>query len=96
MSNGDKFEFELTKDDERKLESDIVAKYRLTLLSGTGMEVLMDILVNFCHFGCYLENEKDVAQYNIGVSILSRCGIISKGNEAEVVKALCSVSPKRE
>lgn len=61
-----------------------------------GFKVLADILINFCHFGCYLTNPDEVAQHNIGVSILSRLGAFSKGNTEKVVKGLINSLPNKE
>jgi hypothetical protein len=61
-----------------------------------GVEVLCDILTNLCHFGQVLETPDDVAQYNVGIGILSRLGVVSKGNEREIVVNLLNVIPKKE
>jgi hypothetical protein len=60
-----------------------------------GLDVLADIL-DMCHFGCTLDpdNKVMVAEYNVGVAILSKCGIFSQGTKNNVVKALSSVMPE--
>ena len=81
---------------EEKGEPDTLeAKYRLTLLSPLGRQVLSDILIGLCNFGCYLESPEEVAQYNVGIGILSRCGIISAGNREAIIEALCNVMPAK-
>jgi hypothetical protein len=76
--------------------TDKQAKYRLTLLEGVGKEVLKDILIDLCHIGQYLNTEKEVIEYNIGVAILSNCGVFCAGNDGAVVDALCNVVPPPE
>jgi len=61
-----------------------------------GVEVICDILTNLCHFGQVLATPDDVAQYNVGIGILSRLGVVSKGNEREIVVNLLNVIPKKE
>lgn len=72
-------------------------KYRL-VFSGSpiGVEVLADILVNFCHFGCVLSSPEEVAKYNVGIFILGRMGIFSEGNGILVVQNLLNVLPNKE
>lgn len=67
--------------------------YRELFTSETGVLVLYDILVNFCHFGCYFAPEENEA-YKVGVSILSRMGIYSPdADKLAIIRALCSVTP---
>lgn len=69
-------------------------KYRHVLLSPMGLEVLDDLL-QLCHFGCTLDpnNQAQVAEHNLGVTILQRCGIFERGTARQVMLALSSVSP---
>lgn len=89
----DLFDLRTEKPDTDSQE--IRAKYRLVLLDGIGLDVLSDILRS-CHFGCTLnpENTVQVAEYNVGIAILGRCGIFGEGTFEQVVKALASVTPK--
>lgn len=63
-------------------------KYREIFSTGAGRDVLADILVNFCHFGCFLKSEKEVAEYNVGISILAQMGIIAKGKVLDFVNKI--------
>jgi hypothetical protein len=73
------------------------AKYRATFLNNPlGMDVLADIL-SLCHFGCTLnpDNPVQVSEYNLGVVILLRCGILAGDTFMDVVRALSSVAPNK-
>lgn len=70
--------------------------YKYIFSSDMGLEVLGDVLINFCHFGCFLGNPDEVAQYNVGVQILSRLGAFSKGNTEKVIKGLINSLPNKE
>ena len=72
------------------------AKYRSLFLHSTlGQDVLADILVKLCHFGCTLDpdNKVQVSEYNVGVAILQRCGTFSEGTLENVIRALANVVP---
>jgi len=75
----------------------LTAKYRKILTQGMGKDVLIDILRE-CHFGCTLDatNVHQIAEYNVGVVILAKCGIFSKKTLEDVVNQLCLVSPVEE
>ena len=77
------------KEIAEKATEELEGKCRF-ILTGTdmGVDVLSDILVAFCHFGCFLENDYDRAQHNVGVNILSRCGVFAPGNMQNVVRSL--------
>ena len=76
--------------------SNINDKYTVVLGSPVGQDVLADILVNLCHFGCTLDpdNRVQVAEYNVGVAIMARMGIYGPNKLNEVVRALCGVAPR--
>jgi len=85
--------------DDRTLtekETDVLkTKYQYVFTStDAGVDVLCDILVGFCNFGQYLETPKEVAEYNVGISILSRLGIASKGKENVLVRTLVGMMPQ--
>lgn len=77
-------------DDAKK--DDILIDYRNTFKSVSGKKVLSDILVNFCHFGAYLDPHDtfSIGQYNVGISILGRLGVFSQGRDA-VINALLDI-----
>lgn len=64
-------------------------KYRHAFLSPIGKDVLFDILQQ-CHFGSSLDpdNKAQVAEYNVGIFILARCGILGSERGIPVVNAL--------
>jgi hypothetical protein len=72
----------------------MIDKYRAIFLTPMGLEVLADIL-EMCHFGCTLDpdNKVMVSEHNLGVVILSKCGIFSKGTKDSVIMALATVIP---
>lgn len=78
-----------------KIEDDIGSKYRHVFSSSLGREVLADLLGE-CHFGETLDpdNKVRVAEYNIGVVILAKCGIFGDGTRMDVMNALLNVIPK--
>jgi hypothetical protein len=78
---------------ERQAREKLKTKYRFLFTSDMGIEVLADILCNFCHFGYALENPEEVAQYNVGVYIMGRLGIFEKGEEQDIVRALLNTIP---
>ena len=72
------------------------AKYRAVFLQGThGQDVLADILVELCKFGCTLDpdNLVQVSQYNVGVAILQRLGTFSEDTLEDVIRALANIVP---
>lgn len=74
---------------------EIRAKYRQVFLhSQLGKDVLADIL-KLCKFGCSLdpENLVQVSEYNVGVAILHRLGILAEDTLEDVVRALASIVP---
>ena len=77
-------------DDAKK--DDILIDYRNAFGDMPGKKVLADILVNFCHFGIYLDarDPVSVGQYNVGISILLRLGVFSQGMDP-VINALLDI-----
>ena len=75
----------------------MTAKYRVVLTQGIGRDVLADIL-RTCHFGATLDmtNPHQIAEYNVGIVILKKCGILGHGTMEEVVNQLCTVMPVTE
>lgn len=75
-------------------DKDLQEKYRHLFLSGIGVDVLTDLL-SICHFGRTLDpdNPVQISEYNVGVTILARCGIFGPNTKKAVVRALCSVNP---
>jgi len=72
------------------------AKYRAVFLQNVyGTDVLADILVELCKFGCTLDpdNKVQVSQYNVGVAILQRLGTFSEETLDDVIRALANVVP---
>jgi hypothetical protein len=75
---------------------DMTAKYReLFLKTNLGREVLADIL-QMCHFGETLdpENMVRVSEYNVGVAVLHKCGILAEDTLEDVTRALANITPK--
>jgi hypothetical protein len=82
------FEGLTPKDDK----ADIKAKYRVLFGSEIGQEVLSDILINFCNFGCFLDSDKERIEYNVGINILSRMKVFtSQVNKKDIITALYNV-----
>ena len=72
-------------------------KHRALFFTPLGMEVLSDILINLCNFGCFLDpdDKQDVGKYNVGVGILSRLGVFTKETPNQrVIMALSGVTPE--
>jgi len=83
---GLKFDFE----EKTEVDTQISNRYRhLFLGSQMGMQVLADIL-DMCYFGSSLdaENKVEIARYNLGISILVKCGIFEGVSQFEIVNAL--------
>ena len=83
--------------DEMDLQFSLKQKYQFLFMQGVGIEVLSDILA-MCHFGSSLDfdDKHQIAEYNVGVAILAKCGIFGKDNMNEIVRALCSTTfPKQ-
>lgn len=72
-------------------------KYRKTLLEGFGREVLADLL-QLCHFGETLDpdNKAQVAEYNVGISVLANLGVFSANTLDVVIEALGNIIPEKE
>ena len=70
-------------------------KYKYLFSSPMGREVLADILAE-CHFGTTLnpDNKVQIAEYNVGIMILAKCGILGPITRTDVINALCNVTPK--
>ena len=76
--------------------NDIIDKYRTVFIrSQFGLEVLADIMT-MAHFGETLnaDNPHRVGEYNIGIAILAKTGIISKDTKMDVMRALSAITPK--
>jgi len=75
----------------------VIDKYRAVFMSPLGLEVLGDILTT-CHFGCTLDpdNPANVAEYNVGVTILNRCGVFHQGTLPQVLNAFTAITPQEE
>jgi len=41
-----------------------------------------------------MTNPHQIAEYNVGIVILKKCGILGVGTMEEVINQLCAVSPK--
>lgn len=73
---------------------DVGKKYRHLFSSSLGREVLADILGE-CHFGSTLDpdNKAQVAEYNVGVLILAKCGVFIHGTKMDVINGLLNSVP---
>ena len=76
--------------EEVEPDRELKQKYRhIFINSEMGREVLRDILLSFCHYGQFLEyNQAQIAEHNVGVSILIRCGIMDGDNIANSLNGL--------
>ena len=76
-------------------EEDIGGKYRHIFSSPMGRDVLSDILTE-CHFGMTLDpdNKAQIAEFNVGMMVLAKCGILGPDTKKDVINALCGVTPK--
>lgn len=89
---------ELEGDDKLTDEEILCQKYRFLFFGNPiGQSVLSNILLD-CHFGRTLnpDNIVMVAEYNVGVSILARCGVFAPGTRDQVIRALGAVIPQKE
>ena len=85
----------LGDEEQVEIQTQIEDKYRHIFAgSEIGNEVLTDILVNFCHMGCFLETSEEMSQHNVGVNILLRMGVYSKKNIISAVRSLVATAPK--
>ena len=80
---------------ERNEGDDIGSKYRYVFASPLGREVLADLLSE-CHFGETLDlsNPHKIAEYNVGVMVLAKCGVFGPKTKMDVINALLNVIPK--
>lgn len=69
----------------------ITLAYRIVFGSYEGKRVLADILVNFCNFGTYIANEKERAQHDVAISILSRLGALIPNDKQSFIDAVLSI-----
>jgi hypothetical protein len=69
-------------------------KYKALFSSSMGRDVLADILT-MTHFGCTLnpDNPVQVAEYNVGIAILSRMGVFCGASKEDVIKHLIKSIP---
>ena len=72
----------------------LIEKYRKVFFNPLGFEVLADVLAQ-CHFGCTVnpDDKVQVAEHNVGIMILSRCGVFAPGTMKDVILALSAVQP---
>lgn len=68
---------------EKREKDDLGDKYRALFKSEFGREVLADILYR-SHWGTALdaENKQQIGEYNLGVYILARAGILADVNQS--------------
>jgi hypothetical protein len=87
----------LEESEDEKHEREIKDKYRALFSSGIGVEVLADFLA-LCHFGSTLDadNKMQVAEYNVGIALLARCGVLQADNFESVIRALLGLRGKRK
>lgn len=85
---------QIFESEEMRPGRELQDKYRHLFLSGIGVDVLADLLT-ICHFGSTLnpDNSIQISEYNVGVAILARCGILGPQTKKAVIRALCSVVP---
>lgn len=83
-----KFDFEVDRAKAEKLSAALTAKYQFLFSTDIGREVLKDILVNFCNFGCFLADEKQRVEWNVGMNILLRLGAYAPDNLDRALGAL--------
>ncbi len=84
---------DLIKEAQIDPDEQLKQKYRhIFINSEMGREVLRDILLTFCHYGQFLEfNQKAIADHNVGVSILIRCGVLDGDNIEKSLNGLFNV-----
>lgn len=87
-------EFDIPVDDAQVKFNEISSKYKNLFFSQYGMDVLSDILFE-CHFGCMLNhlNPQEIGEYNIGVAILIKCGILAEDTRRRVIMSLVNYVP---
>jgi hypothetical protein len=75
--------FDLVGVDPNEARKELDKKYATLFGSGIGREVLADILFR-THWGSTLdqENKVQIAEYNVGVWILARAGILQAINKS--------------
>ena len=83
-----KFDFEIERTKAEKLSQALTAKYQFVFGNDLGREVLTDILVTFCNFGCFLLDEKQRVEWNVGMNILLRLGAFAPNNLHQAIGAL--------
>ena len=73
-------------------------KYRKTFTESVMTEEVLGDILTICHFGSTLDpdNPAQIGEYNVGVTILAKMGVFSKGTLGEVVKVLTNVIPEKE
>jgi hypothetical protein len=76
-------DFDLVSEGPEKARKELDAKYAAVFSPGFGREVLADILFR-THWGSTLDsqNPAQIAEYNVGVYILARAGILQHINKA--------------
>lgn len=73
-------------------------KYRAVFLGNEfGEEVLGDILQS-CHYGETLDysNIAQVAEYNVAVLILFKCGVLGDGTLPQIIKSFTAIKPEQK
>lgn len=83
---------------DHTIPKEVTDKYRAVFFgSPMGLEVLGDIL-NDCHYGSTLdmENPHQIAEYNVGVVILAKCGVLGGEVMQDVVRALSTIMPTQQ
>lgn len=76
--------------------SPMLDKYRHTFFRDPiCLEVLGDILQH-CHFGetLNLDNPHEIAEHNVGIVILNKCGVFGNGTLPQVLNAFTAVTPE--
>lgn len=75
--------------------TELTAKYRQVFKNQIGKDVLADIL-KMTHFGATLNsaNPQQIGEYNVGIAILAKMGILSPETKEDVIRALQTVTPK--
>ncbi|MFA7463198.1 MAG: hypothetical protein WCY59_08665 [Anaerovoracaceae bacterium] len=73
--------------------NELMEKYRLVFGNPVGQAVLADIL-RMTHFGETLNssNPQQIGEYNVGIAILAKMGVLSRETQDDVIRALQTVS----